>query len=552
MFGLRNEPVGFRSPHAVQNSYKHDDHSNTSAPIDNLLPLPNWQTARLLWKGGWQIHIYGFSILFFLLSLFCAFVCVRFRQRIGRLKAVLNITILLFVAGMLRVFYLSVDPYGYSKVLSPVLVGVLSQLIYPLLCASYALIQIMLLRITRLDVGNSKLRNSTHLFASTLTYLFSIVLIEVIVFYENKAKILLIIDNGLFIAMALYLCISFICNGFRLSQYATETRRVRKQLDQFCVNKKTHPKISLSRSSTSLRLARPRLKITDEDRMTITIATDADTSSTDGDTTSNSYVRIRKRRHKRSSNVRKLPTSPSGTRSDLFDSTGLMSDESGMAGISDTSGGLDFQSPTSVNKLYIDFKQMEDSDEISRQLISEQSAAETCLQEGSDGECPAASSELYPVENGYLADTEIVMNSPKLSIQTNFQISQEGDDVSLDHDNINSILGDNLKSQPSSISLYRIRQGYMIQRAIQLTYCSTFMFLFAILLQLYTVFGVYGVLNRNYQPEPWPWFTFQTLFRLTELSIGFLLMAVLYLVLNHRNSRGRRKPHKNIARNCVV
>ena len=39
-------------------------------------------------------------------------------------------------------------------------------------------------------------------------------------------------------------------------------------------------------------------------------------------------------------------------------------------------------------------------------------------------------------------------------------------------------------------------------------------------LQIYSMFGVYGLYNRGVNPSPWPWWVFQTCFRLVELSMA--------------------------------
>ncbi|ESO99401.1 hypothetical protein LOTGIDRAFT_231063 [Lottia gigantea] len=547
-----NEANVFRSLPSMNN----DIHKNlnSSSTINSLLPLPDWQIAKNLWRSGWPIYIYGFSSLFLLVSLVPVLLCIRYKQRVYRLRAVLNIIILLSVGGLIRLFYLVVDPYGYNQILSPVVIGVLSQLIYPLLCASYGLFQIMLLQMTRLDVGNSKLRNSTPLLAWTLIYLFSIVLIEVIVYYENETKFLLILDNGFFIVFALYLCISFICNGFRLSQYASETKRVRKQFELFNNDRKnSQPPISVSRSSTSLRLARPRLKITDKYQMTITIASEAETTSSD-DCSVRTQTRVRKRRHKKTHQNVKLVTSQSGTRSDVFDSNGKYSEESGLYGVSDTSGGLDILNISRNHIVTSDTQQLSPTVHVPSLDLMEQScvnysSGENSLHCDNETMCPEANIDQFPEENGYMADTEIVVDSPKRSGINYNQVKQDNDVCGP-----NENLSDHLKSTTSFISLYRIRQGLMIQKTIQITYCTTFLFLFAVLLQLYTVFGVYGVLNTNTHPEPWPWFTFQTFFRSTEVGICTSLLMTVYIVLKHRkHSRRKQRTSQLICdANCVV
>jgi hypothetical protein len=42
-------------------------------------------------------------------------------------------------------------------------------------------------------------------------------------------------------------------------------------------------------------------------------------------------------------------------------------------------------------------------------------------------------------------------------------------------------------------------------------------------LQIYSMVGVYGLYSRVVNPAPWPWYGFQTGFRVVELAMGCTL-----------------------------
>ncbi|XP_041378200.1 uncharacterized protein LOC121390446 [Gigantopelta aegis] len=534
---------------------------NVSKSGNPILPLPDWTRAKQEWGFGWQVHVYGFAALFSLVSLSCALIFCRFFKRILRSKLVLNTAGLLCFAGLFRAFFLLLDPYGFRNRLSEVLVGVLSQVVYPLLCASFGVIQIMLLKLTKLDVGKSRLTNSTCILASTLSYLFCIVIAEVIVFYEPKAKLLLVIDSGFFIVLSLYLCISFICNGFRLSQYACETKRVRKELDTFNTARKSVANINNSVSSNSLRLSRPKLKVADETQMTITIATDLDSSSSNNDDRERPIKTTRRQ-------VRKLPkparTNREGSETDRSDSEVLLSEDSAVPWktiesreILDPLQVLEPLVKSSTFPLLEDNRLHTDEDEQTMQLFLLDNNPTT--NENAPDVTTETGAKTVVLENGYMADTEVVFYSPKAKTRSHRRVFDyrpmaEDAEESTDLERNSSMLSVNFRTKPTSISLLRIRQSKMIQRTVQMTYFITFLYLFACLLQLYTVFGVYGVFNTSYKPDPWPWYTFQSLYRFTEFSIAMTSTAVVYIILHHRATRGRRKPHIPRAHvsDCVV
>lgn len=75
-----------------------------------------------------------------------------------------------------------------------------------------------------------------------------------------------------------------------------------------------------------------------------------------------------------------------------------------------------------------------------------------------------------------------------------------------------------------------------VQKVASITIITSILSIACCGLQAYSLFGVHGVYTRAVSPAPWPWFAFETSFRLIELSMGFLLS---YCVL--RPYVGRRK-----------
>lgn len=134
-------------------------------------------------------------------------------------------------------------------------------------------------------------------------------------------------------------------------------------------------------------------------------------------------------------------------------------------------------------------------------------------------------------ENGYLADTENIFSCSTFSrLSNSFRRKRKSHDqfapetCGVSHQRTSSSQSDDSAASPvlqgrikpttsASLGLFRIRQSAVVQRAVHLTYFLTFMFMFASLLQLYTVFGVYGVLGTNPRPDPWPWLILHSIFR---------------------------------------
>ncbi|XP_059160399.1 uncharacterized protein LOC131943989 [Physella acuta] len=719
----------------VPGTPREGDRSNSSVEklqqVKSLTPLPDWGVALERWGVWWELHVYGFSVLFLILTVVSAAVFIRFRLRVRKLKIVFNTLLLLATSGLLRALFMLLDPYGYKSRMPELVVGILTQGVYPLFCACYGLTQVMLLRVTKVDVGNSKVRSLSWLMGCTLTYLFLVVIIESLVSFERSLKLLLLLDSGCFIAWALYLSITFICSGFRLTQYATETKRARKELNAFSNNRRgntngaTTPTDAIGhvdfpattpdsppfpvtlpvcaeinpapppphKPNSNLRLSRPKLKISEKDHMMVTIATDDDdvsTSSTDVETSKDDNSRRQKKGYKhvqktKSSRMkskssgpyvplpladdqtRKKPaTGETKTRSKsgrdakhetISPGTAALStvEAVGSYSVAYQGSSTHYLTPTHTGDNLVDVAYgtvpelplLQPPDVRSTEAWNTLNEVIKCeprdsLDEDDEGDNPSPTPHTQPPappdtaaleaatptvgtdfpaeswpedtcersvcatagqrlahqyevlaqaeqtisnhldhasgsprDNGYLADTENIFYCTTFSKASNSLHRQPSsrDDVahlsgdlssqrstpshSDDESTTSAGLSERMRTMmPAALSLFRIRQSKVVQRAVHLTYFLTFLFMFACLLQLYTVFGVYGVLGTIPRPDPWPWLIFHTIFRATEFSIGLTTAFIAFFSLNHRHQRTRRRLQQqqqvDHTRDCVV
>jgi len=63
------------------------------------------------------------------------------------------------------------------------------------------------------------------------------------------------------------------------------------------------------------------------------------------------------------------------------------------------------------------------------------------------------------------------------------------------------------------LGLHRILQGCVIRNVLRLTYAHVSGSFTICIIQVYAMFGVYGVLSNERVALPWPWYTFQTFAR---------------------------------------
>ena len=124
-------------------------------------------------------------------------------------------------------------------------------------------------------------------------------------------------------------------------------------------------------------------------------------------------------------------------------------------------------------------------------------------------------------DNGYMADTEHY--SPRRSrrkvkgrrgkMKPELEEEEEKEEAENSTNNSPTHFPYPLPLTEGTVSLYRIRQGRMLHKTLKISYCTTLLGFICCVLELYAMFGVYGVLSTASTAEPWPWYVFHTFFR---------------------------------------
>ncbi|RDD44239.1 hypothetical protein TrispH2_004635 [Trichoplax sp. H2] len=81
-----------------------------------------------------------------------------------------------------------------------------------------------------------------------------------------------------------------------------------------------------------------------------------------------------------------------------------------------------------------------------------------------------------------------------------------------------------------------------VKKVIRITMYSAILGISCIILNSYSLFGIYGVLAPPHFPAPWPWLMYQSLFRVTELG-----MALIMVYTTNRPLKKNARSSKNAA-----
>ena len=268
--GTTNMSSAFNSP------------SSTSPFTSALIATPDWRNAYVTWQWAWQMHVYTIATIFYILSLFCLLSLFRGRKRLRKKKPFGLILGFLFITGAFRGTYFVLDPYGSQRLLPIVARQLLFDTIYPCLTTCYSVVQMMILKITKVDVGPTKIANKHFLVSVTGLYFASLTAVEITVGIRPDLRLLLLVPHGFFITWSMYLCVTFIYNGFKLMHYVAEIKKARKELSSYSLAKRSCSNENfMTRSQTIQRLNKPQIRITDEDNQTYSIVSDDESTVSD-------------------------------------------------------------------------------------------------------------------------------------------------------------------------------------------------------------------------------------------------------------------------------
>ena len=203
---------------------------HSTSPMGIAEPLPEWDLALQTWGWGWELHWIGFGMLFLLLALHALISLFEIsgkKSRMNRGRLGMAVTSLLFTFGLTRALFFFINPYESVQCnLFPecpvVLTRILFAIALPCITASFSLVHLVFLQMTKLKLYPEKLQSGLFLFC-IIAFHFSLALLaEVLVSLFASWKALSIICQGFYIAFNLILSASFIYSGTKIVRHVQQ------------------------------------------------------------------------------------------------------------------------------------------------------------------------------------------------------------------------------------------------------------------------------------------------------------------------------------------
>ena len=195
-------------------------------------PFPDWPKAIDDWGWMWPAHIFGFGILFALLTLYALYRLYRFyqaafvRQRIH----LLTVNLELFVAGLGRSLGLFWDPYfsTRSSFANQNLILLISWgVATACITSALSIMLLIFLQTTKTKLGSPTLRNLTFLTIMTLSNIIYMIMTNLIVRFYPQTKVLIFTCHITFSLWGLAISVGYLVAGSRMWRNLKPTLQAR-------------------------------------------------------------------------------------------------------------------------------------------------------------------------------------------------------------------------------------------------------------------------------------------------------------------------------------
>ena len=190
------------------------------AEEDNVAePFPKWDEAFQVWGNAWELHVYSFGAIFLVLSLIALYSMTFYLKsckRLKRGKTTFSLQCLLFIFSSLRGLSLVINPYLTSHTQDTITFAFIWAAALPGLTASFSLLLLVLLDTTKMTLGPPRFQNLYVILGITAGHFVIVMIADVLCFWTDTCKPMLMFCQALFIFYGLVLFIGYLYSAITI------------------------------------------------------------------------------------------------------------------------------------------------------------------------------------------------------------------------------------------------------------------------------------------------------------------------------------------------
>ncbi|XP_069122691.1 uncharacterized protein [Argopecten irradians] len=224
----------------------------------NVWGVPDWSVVSGHWTIAWLSYVYVFCMVYLIILGFDLVLYAKFQRRLAKQRLLHTLLCFVTVCNLLLFGFLVVDPYGYYGRIPQIVTRVVWKLPYPVLSGTFCLLQMVIMKLTRLDIPSIQLNGYCFLVLATVIYTAEIVTIETLISLSTIPAKLSFITDAIYVVYVVYLSCCFIYGAPKIARYAKEAQRAKKELSSHSLTK-IDTKIAEERRNKP-RINYPRIK----------------------------------------------------------------------------------------------------------------------------------------------------------------------------------------------------------------------------------------------------------------------------------------------------
>ncbi|XP_022243133.1 uncharacterized protein LOC111086054 [Limulus polyphemus] len=173
---------------------------------------PDWLQLQKTLEWVWQVHTFGLACLFLFMACVSFFTFLSLQAQLSARPNLSTLSVCLCISGVTQSLGLFIDPYGSKEMMPNVLTAILGDLTFPCLLSSLSFLQIDFQHIIQINVDPSSVTNETLLSVIITSHFFLVLAADILWTLKSSYQVIWLVTQLIFTAWGIYLSSSCLWN----------------------------------------------------------------------------------------------------------------------------------------------------------------------------------------------------------------------------------------------------------------------------------------------------------------------------------------------------